>query len=64
VSLVKRNDDVFLGEAIRQQGWEFQDIGSLGVEINTEPRRGDGEDQGTMVRQMAPGDRERLRSRK
>src|SRR5579864_5376982 len=29
-SLVKRNDDVFLGEAIRQQGWEFRDIGAAG----------------------------------
>jgi hypothetical protein len=52
-SLVKRNDDVFLGEAIRQQGWEFHDIGPAGVEINTEPRRGAGEDRATMVRQMA-----------
>jgi GT2 family glycosyltransferase len=63
VSLVKRNDDVFLGEAIRQQGWEIRDIGSLGVDINTEPRRGEGEDRGTMERQMAPGHRERIRNR-
>jgi hypothetical protein len=56
-SLVKRNDDVFLGEAIRQQGWESCDIGPAGVEINTEPRRGGGEDQGTMERQMARGQR-------
>lgn len=43
--LIKRNDDVFLGEAIRQQGWEVEDIGPLGVAINTAPRRGGGEDQ-------------------
>jgi hypothetical protein len=51
--LIKRNDDVFLGEAIRQQGWEFQDIGPCGVAINTEPRRGKGEDKDTMDRQMS-----------
>jgi GT2 family glycosyltransferase len=39
--LVKMGDDTFLGEAIRQQGWKFKDIGSLGVAINTEPRRGE-----------------------
>ena len=46
--LIKRNDDVFLCEAIRQQGWKVQDIGPLGVAINTEPRRGRGEDADTM----------------
>ena len=56
-ALVKRNDDVFLGEAIRQRGWEFHDIGPAGVAINTEPRRGTGEDQGTMERQMVRGRR-------
>jgi len=55
-SLVKRNDDVFLGEAVRQQGWDFHDIGCAGVEINTEPRRGTGEDQATMERQMTRRD--------
>lgn len=39
--LVKLGDDVFLGEAIRQQGWELGNIGSPGVLINTETRRGD-----------------------
>ncbi len=53
--LIKRNDDVFLGEAIRQQGWEFHDIGPSGVAINTEPRRGGGEDQATMECQMSVG---------
>lgn len=38
--LVKLGDDVFLGEAIRQQGWELGNIGSAGVAINTAPRRG------------------------
>ncbi len=51
--LIKRNDDVLLAEAIRQQGWEFRDIGPCGVAINTEPRRGEGEDRGTMERQMS-----------
>ena len=32
-------DDVFLGEAIRQQGWELQEVGDLGVAIDTAPRR-------------------------
>jgi hypothetical protein len=51
--LIKRNDDVLLAEAIRQQGWEFRDIGPCGTAINTEPRRGEGEDRETMERQMA-----------
>jgi GT2 family glycosyltransferase len=38
--LVKLGDDVLLGEAIRQQGWELGNIGRPGVAINTEPRRG------------------------
>lgn len=52
-SLVKRNpDDVLFCEAIRQQGWEFRDIGPCGTEINQEPRRGESEDKATMERQM------------
>ena len=39
--LRKEGDDVFLGEAIRQQGWKIQDIGELGVSIDQERRRGD-----------------------
>jgi GT2 family glycosyltransferase len=38
--LVKLGDDVLLGEAIRQQGWHLGNIGSPGVAINTQPRRG------------------------
>ena len=38
--LTKLGDDVFLGEAIRQQGWKIENIGSPGVAINTAPRRG------------------------
>jgi len=38
--LLRTGDDVFLGEAIRQQGWEQCDVGPLGVALNTEPRRG------------------------
>ena len=51
--LIKRNDDVFLTEAIRQQGWTARDIGPLGVAINTQPRRGEGEDAQTMQVQMS-----------
>lgn len=39
--LIKLGDDVFLGEAIRQQGWSLGNIGRPGVAINTEARRGD-----------------------
>src|SRR5262245_3619448 len=39
--LIKMGNDVLLGEAIRQQGWELENIGSPGVAINTEERRGD-----------------------
>jgi len=38
--LVKLGDDVLLGEAIRQQGWQLANIGCPGVAINTHPRRG------------------------
>lgn len=50
--LIKRNDDVFLCEALRQQGWTFDDVGLLGVRINTKSRRGGGEDKSTMERQV------------
>jgi len=50
--LVKRNDDVFLSEAIRQQNFSVKDIGPLGVTINAAPRRGVGEDLETMQRQI------------
>jgi len=39
--LIKLGDDVFLGEAIRQQGWHLAHIENPGVAVNTEPRRGD-----------------------
>ena len=54
--VVERNDDVFLAEAIRQQDWEFHDIGPCGVAINMEPRRGNGEDRETMERQTPRDD--------
>jgi hypothetical protein len=38
--LFRTGDDVFLGEAIRQQGWQQANISSHGVTLNTEPRRG------------------------
>jgi GT2 family glycosyltransferase len=38
--LVRLGDDVLLGEAIRQRGWRFANIGTPGVNLNTEPRRG------------------------
>jgi GT2 family glycosyltransferase len=37
--LLLLGDDVFLGEAVRQQGWTIQDIGEQGVHIDTAPRR-------------------------
>ena len=52
INLVKRNDDVFLAEALRQQGWKFQCVGQPGVAINQASRRGEGEDRETMFRQM------------
>lgn len=33
-------EDIFLGEAVRQQGWSFGNIDPLGVAINTRPSRG------------------------
>jgi GT2 family glycosyltransferase len=33
-------EDVFLGEAIRQQGWRLGNLGSLGVAVSMAPRRG------------------------
>jgi len=38
--LIKLGDDVLLGEAIRQQGWQLGNIGNPGVVINPEERRG------------------------
>lgn len=38
--LFRTGDDVFLGEAIRQQGWQQSNISSAGVALDTEPRRG------------------------
>ncbi len=39
--LVKNGEDVFLGEAVRQQGWELGEIHPLGVKVGDAPRRGD-----------------------
>lgn len=39
--LEKMGDDVFLGEAIRQQGWQVASVPTEGVAIDTAPRRGD-----------------------
>jgi GT2 family glycosyltransferase len=38
--LFRSGDDVFLGEAIRQQGWDQCNLPSLGVNFDTAPRRG------------------------
>jgi predicted O-methyltransferase YrrM len=51
--MIKRNDDVFLCEAIRQQGWHVADIGPLGIMINDAARRGSGEDFASMQHQMS-----------
>jgi len=37
--LLMFGEDVFLGEAIRQQGWEIEHVGKLGVEVNSAARR-------------------------
>jgi len=39
--LVKLGEDVFLSEAVRQQGWEIAHVAAPGVAINTSARRGD-----------------------
>jgi GT2 family glycosyltransferase len=38
--LFRCGDDVFLGEAIRQQGWDQCNLGAPGVAFDTYPRRG------------------------
>jgi hypothetical protein len=38
--LRRTGDDVFLGEAIRQQGWRQANLAPLGVAIDTKPTRG------------------------
>jgi hypothetical protein len=42
--LLLLGDDVLLGEAVRQQGWRLEHIGSEGLVIDTGPRRGTGRD--------------------
>ncbi len=37
--LVLQAEDILLGEAIRQQGWDFMDIGSLGMVVEAVPSR-------------------------
>jgi len=39
--LVKLGDDVLLGEALRQQGWRFENTGASGIVVNEAPRRGE-----------------------
>ena len=39
--LSKMGDDAFLGEAIRQQGWDIMNIDNPGIAINAESRRGE-----------------------
>jgi len=39
--LVKNGEDVFLGEAVRQQGWKLGHIEPSGVVVSDAPRRGD-----------------------
>jgi hypothetical protein len=40
VGLIKRQDDVLFGEALRQNGFKIQDIGPSGVLISDHDRRG------------------------
>lgn len=53
-TLIKRNDDVILCCAIRQNGYSFFDI-DYGVRINQHDRRGVGEDEETMKKQLERG---------
>lgn len=53
LGLEKRYDDVMLGEAIRQQGWQSIDIGPCGTAINTAPRRGPAD---TMSTELTTGE--------
>jgi GT2 family glycosyltransferase len=39
--LIKQGDDVLLGEAMRQQGWDLENTGAAGIAINQAPRRGE-----------------------
>lgn len=39
--LIKQSDDVLLGEAVRQQGWNLENTGAAGIAINQAPRRGE-----------------------
>ena len=50
-TLVKRNDDVILCCAVRQNEYSFADL-DYGVEINKHDRRGEGEDKQTMEKQL------------
>ena len=52
--LVMQAEDVFMGEAIRQQGWNTMNIRELGTKINTEPTRGTGKDRSTLARMLKP----------
>jgi GT2 family glycosyltransferase len=38
--LLRNGDDVFFGEAIRQNGWAIANLDNIGVAINSEKRRG------------------------
>ena len=49
--LILQAEDIILGEAIRQQGWDFMDIGSLGVAIEAVRSRCEDKAE-TMRRQM------------
>ena len=50
-SLLRPADDVFLAEAIRQQGWRLQNIGTASVSVNRGPRRNVGQEIKQMIRQ-------------
>jgi len=51
--LIKLGDDVFLGEAIRQNGWALANVDTPGVAINTEARRGEAGDAADQSRMDA-----------
>jgi GT2 family glycosyltransferase len=52
--LIKLGDDVLLGEALRQHGWDYAHTDARGVAVNTAPRRGE---VGELQRRRSTGSR-------
>jgi hypothetical protein len=52
-ALLRISDDIFLSEAMHQNGYKIQGIGPLGVLVNNGPRRNVGFEAKLMARQMS-----------